>query len=585
MSLYDDASLILYPSGYKEDKIYSLKPTDGSGDLTFTRASTATRVNAEGLIETSPVNLLQQSETIGISPWSNSNVTITANSVIAPNGTTTADVLTETTATTSQFRTQQPSPQSTNIYTLSVYVKNITGTRQAYIDLGPVTGFFNFATETTYSASAIPSFEKLADGWYRFSLTTATAITPTTIYMGLGQSDSETYTGNGTSAIAFWGAQVNIGSTAKPYFPTTDRLDVPRIDYTGGGCGKLLLEPQRTNLVTYSEQFDNAGWAGSAIVTANTVVSPDGTQNADSIMESGATDYHIVGNPTPSSTSGTSYVFSFFAKPNGRNFTRVLFGNGAWQDNQSAYFNLLTGAVVVSASVTASMVDCGNGWYRCIAICTADASTTAIAYFGPARNMTDGYNVYGGTASLGIYAWGAQLEAGSYVSSYIPTSGTAVTRLADEASKTGISSLINSTEGVLYAEIAALYYGGNNRAIAISDGTSSNRVLVYYTTTTNQITALYTYSGTTQVSINETLTDSTQFIKFAFKYKENDCAFWINGIKVGTDNTATAFAADTLDTLRFDSGAGSSDFYGKVQNLMVFPSALSDTELLALTTL
>ena len=194
----------------------------------------------------------------------------------------------------------------------------------------------------------------------------------------------------------------------------------------------------------------------------------------------------------------------------------------------------------------------------------------------------------GASAVIGqsFYTCKWQFEDNSnYPTSYIPTTSTAVTRVADAASKTGISSLINSTEGVLYAEIAALYYDGNNRAIAISDGTSSNRVLVFYTTTTNQITARYTYSDTTQVSISETLTDSTQFIKFAFKYKENDCAFWINGIKVGTDNTATAFAADTLDSLRFDSGAGSSDFYGKVQNLMVFPSALSDTELLALTTL
>ena len=144
-TLLEQASLVLIPSGYAEDKVYSVIPSNGSGDMSFTRASDGTRINFDGLVENTPWNLFQNSETIGISPWANSNLTITANSVIAPNGTTTADVLTETTATTSQFRTQQSSPQSTNIYTISVYVKNITGTRQAYIDLGPVTGFFNFA--------------------------------------------------------------------------------------------------------------------------------------------------------------------------------------------------------------------------------------------------------------------------------------------------------------------------------------------------------------------------------------------------------------------------------------------------------
>jgi len=341
------------------------------------------------------------------------------------------------------------------------------------------------------------------------------------------------------------------------------RNNVSRIDYTGGGFGKLLLEPQRTNLVTYSEDFSNAAWsklnAGTGTapsITANYAISPDGTQNATRIVldkGSGPTsgDYSAITDVITLSGDGS---FSIYLKSN--TGTDYIVSQRLEDDRQQITITSEWQRFVFSAS---SLINGTSGlWLR---------------------------GGYGSDDYADILVWAAQTENASYATSYIPTTSTAVTRVADAASKTGISSLINSTEGVLYAEIAALYYDGNNRAIAISDGTSSNRVLVFYTTTTNQITARYTYSDTTQVSISETLTDSTQFIKFAFKYKENDCAFWINGIKVGTDNTATAFAADTLDSLRFDSGAGSSDFYGKVQNLMVFPSALSDTELLALTTL
>lgn len=384
-NLLEQASLVLIPSGYKEDVVYSQIPTNGNGDLSFTRASNGTRINSAGLVEVTPWNLLQQSEAIGVvSPWSITNLTITANSVIAPNATTTADVLTETTATTSQFRASQSAIQSTNIFTLSVYVKNITGTRQAYLDMGPVTGFFNFATETTYSASAIASFENVGNGWYRFSLTTATAITLPTIYMGLGQSNSETYTGNGTSAIAFWGAQLNIGLTAKPYFPTTDRLNVPRLTYQngGGGCPSLLLEKQSTNYFTYSQELQT-GTGGTITVTPNTAISPDGTQNADS-LGSGYLTKSV-------SLSAGTWTLSTFAKYlSTPSFLLYIYDGSYYQGS----FNLSTGVATSSTgSPTVSMIDCGNGWYRCIVTATT-ASTVSEVGFG----------------SGNVYAWGCQFE-------------------------------------------------------------------------------------------------------------------------------------------------------------------------------
>ena len=143
--------------------------------------------------------------------------------------------------------------------------------------------------------------------------------------------------------------------------------------------------------------------------------------------------------------------------------------------------------------------------------------------------------------------------------------------------------MINSTEGVLFAELSALSNDGTNRGLSLSDGSSTNRILIYYTPTSNQIVGLYTYGGSTQVVITHTLSDSTEFIKCAFKFKENDCAFWINGVEVGTDTSSTAFSANTLNDLGFDSGAGASNFFGKVKQLQVFKTALSDDQIKQIT--
>jgi hypothetical protein len=582
MSLYDDASLILYPSGYKEDKIYSLKPTDGSGDLTFTRASTATRVNADGLIETSPYNLLQQSNSYDSVSWTKTVASVTSGQA-GYDGTSDAWLL-EATAPSGSLRQNY---SASGVFCLSVYAKagSTDWIRISFIDAGSHNAWFDLSTGSVGTATGINAdITSVGAGWYRINIAANVSSLVTVRFYPASSDGTNGVTGNN---VYIQNAQLNSGATAKPYFPTTDRLNVPRIDYTGGGCGKLLLEPQRTNLVTYSEQFDNAAWSKSdSTITSNAAISPDGTTNADKLIDNITLAGHSLNSAT-SMVSGTTYTFSIFAKMSEiRYLTLRYISGGAFSTNYITTFDLLNGTATNSATFPASsflITSFGNGWYKCSISQAANATGTGTyaAYLSKDGVAT----TYTGNGTDGLYIYGAQLEAGSYVSSYIPTSGTAVTRLADAASKTGISSLINSVEGVLYGEIAALYDDGTNRGIAISDGTSSNRVYVSYTTTTNQITGVYTYSGTTQVSINETLTDSTQFIKFAFKYKENDCAFWVNGIEVGTDNTATEFAADTLDTLNFDSGAGGSIFYGKCQNLMVFPSALTDTELATLTTL
>ena len=186
-----------------------------------------------------------------------------------------------------------------------------------------------------------------------------------------------------------------------------------------------------------------------------------------------------------------------------------------------------------------------------------------------------------GTGGDNIYVWGAQLEALPYATSYIPTlTGSTVTRATETLTGSGNSTLINSTEGVLYAEIAALADDGTYRILSLSDGTTNERVYMQYTNASNTVSVVVKDGGVTQANMVYVLSDATNFSKVAIKYKANDFALWVDGVERGTDtsgNTPTG-----LNTLDFNN-ASSTVFYGKVKALAVFNEALSDTELTNLT--
>jgi hypothetical protein len=272
MSLLDLASLVLAPTATKEGKVYSAIPDTGDGDLSFTRSNdTATRVNSVGLIEKVRTNLVTYSEEFDNASWTKSSATITANATTAPDGTTTADNLIEDTST-GQHRVFVVAGV-TGSHTFSVYVKS---NGRQYIALGAGnTGSFgilayfdieNGVLGTVLAGTA--KIENAGNGWYRCSISGVGNGAGTSVNIYLANSDnSNTYTGDGTSGVFVWGAQLETGDIATDYIPTTSAAvsvgmtaNVPRVDYSGGGCPKLLLEPQRTNLVTFSEQFDNAAW-------------------------------------------------------------------------------------------------------------------------------------------------------------------------------------------------------------------------------------------------------------------------------------------------------------------------------------
>jgi hypothetical protein len=325
------------------------------------------------------------------------------------------------------------------------------------------------------------------------------------------------------------------------------RDNVPRIDYTGGGCPHILAEPQRTNLFTYSEDFSQ--WTNiNSTDTANYSTAPDGDNTATRLLTTSQDSSYLYINSLTISDS-TAYTMSIYVKSN---------GNGL--DD----FRLYTTTGGTSANLTAT-----TEWQRFDYNLTSTTTWTNIGIRGVGGQETD------------VLVWGAQMEEGSYQTSLIPTSGSTVTRNQDQFSRDGISSLINSEEGVLFVEAATTFDSSTSRRITLSDGSTSNRVsLEFDDSVENKIKAFISLDGSSQI-LNYTATDLSQFNKIAIKWKVNDFAIWFNGVEVATDSFGSTPVG--LNQVSFGDGANGNTFYGKVKQLQVYKTALTDTQLAALT--
>lgn len=345
------------------------------------------------------------------------------------------------------------------------------------------------------------------------------------------------------------------------------QTDTPRIDFTNDTKGHLLLEPSRTNLVTYSEDFSQ--WSKTNTTTqSNSSTSPVGTQNATKIIaNNGSTNNRIFISGI--SYNGT-YSLSVFGKANGANSIKL----GGQAAGFSAEFNLNTGTVVNEINSNANIINYGNDWYRCVVVATATATGQFLI------NLIET-----GDGTSGVLLWGAQLESGDFSTSYIPTTGATSTRNADVCNNSGSAQDFNSEEGVLYAEISALDNQGSSTStvISINDGTVSNRIHLFYFVTDNTIYANYRSGGTTRSTADFTLSNTADINKFAYKWKSGDFALWVNGVEVDTDTNTTMIPSNTLNQLDFNAGGGGFNFYGKVRNAQVFTEALTDAELQELT--
>jgi hypothetical protein len=361
------------------------------------------------------------------------------------------------------------------------------------------------------------------------------------------------FTANGTSPTDF-NIRVVI-NTAGQYEITNvsvkeviDTNNIPRISYdSNGDNGHILLEPTSTNLITYSEDFSEWTLGNNSTLTYESdVVAPDGSLGVYRLQ-----------NPQSGSTFLTIGVI------NCRNFSLFVKAVTAGVNNQ---FNLDASGQPTDTKTATTQ------WQR------YDRDFGSQANYN--LSINNGIDNY----ASDIYIWGAQAEALSYATSYIPTlTGSQEVRETETATGAGSADLINSTEGVLYAEIAGLVDDLSFRTISISDGTTSNRCVLRYGGTTNYINVLIFSGGSTVFDNNYTLSDITDFSKIAVKWKVNDFALWVDGVERKTDTSGSApIGLSQLQLSNYDNS--SNNFYGKCKALAVFNEALSDSELTQLTT-
>ncbi len=361
--------------------------------------------------------------------------------------------------------------------------------------------------------------------------------------------------------------------------------NLPRIDYLGG-TAHILFEPQSTNVTSNSEQPSTWHSNNNVAITTNATTSPEGTTNSSLVVVDGSSGaVHTRNLCSFSSGSGTQTVTaSCFLKYYNNQWVRLKsnFFTGSAANGKSSFFDIQNGVLgTVDATHTAKMENYGNGWYRCSITFDIDKDTDNVGYMQVEPMNDDNTSTYA-SIGQGFYAFGSQGEELSFMTSYIPTGSSSVTRSADEANNSGSSDLINSTEGVLYAELSVLNTASTIRAITISDGSILNSVEILYLSNGNfgfriRVNNVVEYLQTSA------LADATQFVKAAISYKSGDIKCFINGSEFNTNTTSFSFT-NSLSELAFDRGNGGNDFQGKVKSVAVFKEALTDTQLTSLTT-
>jgi hypothetical protein len=359
------------------------------------------------------------------------------------------------------------------------------------------------------------------------------------------------------------------------------RLNYPLIDGVVKGCPHHILEPSSTNLVTYSEQFDNSIWVKSNTnITANQTISPDGTLNADLLNSSSGLSTHSVRNDTSqTATVGQNITLSVFAKKGTHSIIQLTaFAFGSIYAN----FDLENGIVGSYSSTNASIKNYGNGWYRCSFTNIAIGTTNSEIQINIAENLQSIRNAsFNALGNETLYLWGATTEQNSYPTSYIPTTTSAVTRSAETANGAGSAATFNDSEGVLMAEISALANDGI-RVITLSNGSNAERILLSYNQN-GRLDVNIIENDSYQAVFNYTNINSIEFNKILISYKQNDFKLWLNGFQVGSvENGNTPVG---LNTLNFGAtyNASVESFYGNTKQLQYFDTALTNSELEQLT--
>ena len=584
--IYDQASLVLFPSGYKDNLLYSHKPVDGSGDFTYTRGTdTATRVGADGYIKKERANLLVQSNQFDTTWSTSSQMNTSVGGQSGYDGSSDAWKIQRSDANARFIK--QITSQS-GVQTFSVYAKKGNVDYISLVSVGSQTtkAIFSLPTDgsgtNTYldSDNIFADIVHIANGWYRVSTTIDESITDVRIY------PSETATAEGgviTDAFIYiQDSQIEEGLVATPYIETTTAPvyegltdNLPRIDYTGG-TPSILLEPSRQNRLPNSEYFGD--WINtSASFAYNVSNSPEGVKNAIRIIPN-SSDFQI--KAPVNTTTGTLAIpientFSVFLKYETGGFEYAVLGSGAPQQRYA--FNIAEGTKVGSIGSTdvddekASIESYGNGWYRCAVTTSNTAGNKHSIYLSD-----DGTSISatGSDGTKGMLAWGAQAEReSSYPTSYIPTYVSSATRAADDTTLNNLQS--NNIAGDTFSYFFEWGDYVAERNFEIRD--SSNNLTLFMV---SRLFRYYQDDGSVDTLL--TLPTSGTSLKCMVTYDGTTLKGFVNGTPDGSVTDADADKFSDINKIRLDR-----DFPDKeeLRSLMIFPTALSDDDCEALTAL
>lgn len=602
MALIDKASLLMVPSTYEAGTLYNVLPSgnrapdstdQNSGydqtraDFTFDRGSNAaaTRVNADGLIEKYRENLLLQSNAFNTSPFIKSNVSLSSGQEGYNGG---SDAWELSTTGVNGFENLYQNLSFTGVNTISIYAKKGTN---VYLTMRSLTSDFRVqfklddGTHSTTYGSPIDTFMfDAGNGWYRCGFTANfSGATSLVLYpQRIGITDA--------GSIYIQNAQLESSMVATDYLDsgaTTAKagvlIDLPRINYDANGeNGALLLEPQRSNLLTQSEYFGASYWSKANVdFELVDTLSPEGKNNSYKITETTASGQHLINvfsSYRPNLSAG-SHTHSCFVKANGVN--DIVFYNNGSSGGGGVNIDLSDGTYsnLTGTATSASVEPYGNDWYRISLTFTATAGNTAPSIY--LRILGN----YVGDGVSGIYMYGMQTEAGSYPTSYIPNHGTSggVTRAADSCSVTGVSDVIGQTEGTLFVDAVIADEVDTEGYYFRIDQTSYSNTILFSRSAAGNAFASLRVGGSTIYTMSEN--NIPNRVKLAFAYKSGDSVLYMNGSEVDS-SSATYTMATTLEEIRLGSYSDTTaNMSGDIKQAALFKERLSNAELATLTTL
>ena len=551
--------------------------------VTFSRSTTAPYYDGKTSV-LAEQNLLTYSQDFSNAIWVKAYSTVTASATTAPDGTTTGQKLIGTAVTNSHSVNQSGLLASTQ-YSYSIYAKSADYTNlQLYNDgVGNFNATFDLTAGTTVAVTGCTStITSIGSGWYRCTATHTTPASGAKICVqgfptGASASNfGNPFTGDGTSGIYIWGAQLEQRSSVTAYNATTTSaitnyipqlltapINAPRFDFnptTGESLG-LLIEQSSTNLLIYSEQLDNTNFwltGSNTAVLANQVVAPDGNITGDQITVTSASN--SLRSIDVTVTANTTYTFSQFVK------------RGTSTDLLWSVYNTSAAASLV-APVSYYSQTTATGWARCTLTFTTPVGCTLIRIF-PVNNNAVGT----------VFIWGAQLEALAFPTSYIPTTSAQVTRASDNTSMTGtnFSSWFNQGQGTFYVESWFLSpVSGYPSPYSINDGTNNNRIQAYVNNSLTSLGGDITLGFVSQANVLATVPSMTSYVKSAFSFQSKVVNFAGAGV-AGTTNT-TANIPNGLNKLSIGTNAAGTAFSIYIKKIAYYPKALSSAEIQEMT--